>query len=190
MVGALVVEMTAADSFRVQRLGEAEVDAYRALMLEAYAQSPDAFTSTPAERAALPREGWLRRLGVGGGDQAAFGVLLADGTLAGAVAVEGESREKTRHKALLIGMYVPERHRGHGFGRALVQAVLDHAAARPGTLLVQLTVTAGIAAAERLYASCGFVPFGTEPLAIRVGERFLSKVHMWCDLRPRSTQGG
>lgn len=178
--------VTATSDFRVLRLGEAHVDAYRALMLEAYAQAPDAFTSTPAERAAMPREGWQRRMGLDGGDQAAFGALLADGTLAGAVAVEGEAREKTRHKALLIGMYVPERHRGLGLGRALVQAALAHAAARPGTLLVQLTVTAGNAAAERLYASCGFVPFGTEPLAIRVGDRFLSKVHMWCDLRGRA----
>jgi RimJ/RimL family protein N-acetyltransferase len=178
--------ITAASDFRVLRLGETHVDAYRALMLEAYAQAPDAFTSTPAERAAMSREGWQRRMGLDGGDQAAFGALLADGTLAGAVAVEGEAREKTRHKALLIGMYVPERHRGLGLGRALVQAALAHAAARPGTLLVQLTVTAGNAAAERLYASCGFVPFGTEPLAIRVGDRFLSKVHMWCDLRGRA----
>lgn len=173
----------------VQRLGEAQLDAYRALMLEAYAQAPDAFTSTPAERAAMPREGWLRRMGVGGasaGDQAVFGVIEPDGSLAGTVAVEGESREKTRHKALLIGMYVPARHRGRGLGRALVQAALAHAAARPGTLQVQLTVTAGNVAAERLYAACGFVPWGTEPMAIRVGDRFLDKVHMVCDLRGRA----
>lgn len=171
---------------QVVRLGEAQLDAYRSLMLEAYAQAPDAFTSTPAERAAMPREGWLRRMGVGGGDQAVFGVIEPDGSLAGTVAVEGEGREKTRHKALLIGMYVPERHRGRGLGRALVQAALAYASARPGTLRVQLTVTAGNVAAERLYAGCGFVAWGTEPMAIRVGDRFLDKVHMACDLRSRS----
>lgn len=170
----------------VVRLGEAHLDAYRALMLEAYAQAPDAFTSTPAERAAMPRDGWLRRMGVGGGDQAVFGIIEPDGRLAGTVAVEGEGREKTRHKALLIGMYVPERHRGRGLGRALVQAALAYASARPGTLRVQLTVTAGNVAAERLYTSCGFVAWGTEPMAIRVGDRFLDKVHMACDLRSRS----
>jgi RimJ/RimL family protein N-acetyltransferase len=182
--------MTTPD-FRVQRLGEAHADAYRALMLDAYEQAPDAFTSTRAEREAMPREGWLKRMGViGDSEDMAFGALLPDGRLAGTVTLEFEQREKTRHKASLIGLYVAPSHRGSGVSRALVNAVLHAAAAHRGTLLVRLTVTAGNAPAERLYASCGFVPFGTEPMAIRVGDRFLDKVHMWCDLRERAARSG
>jgi RimJ/RimL family protein N-acetyltransferase len=50
-------------------------------------------------------------------------------------------------------------------------------------VLVQLTVTQGNQGAQGLYERQGFTPFGVEPCAVAVGERFVSKVHMWCDLR-------
>ncbi|WP_198086579.1 GNAT family N-acetyltransferase [Variovorax sp. E3] len=70
-----------------------------------------------------------------------------------------------------------------GFGRRLVLALLDHARARGGLRLVQLTVTEGNAAAQKLYEDCGFRVFGLEPLAIDVDGELLGKVHMWCDLQ-------
>lgn len=48
--------------------------------------------------------------------------------------------------------------------------------------LVQLTVTEGNDAAQKLYEDCGFRRFGVEPLAIAVGPEMFAKVHMWCDL--------
>jgi len=33
-----------------------------------------------------------------------------------------------------------------------------------------------------LYERSGFVEFGVEPYAVAVGESFVSKVHMWCDI--------
>jgi len=80
-------------------------------------------------------------------------------------------------------MYVPANLRRGGVGKSLVLAVLEHARKRPGVRLVQLTVTQGNAPAQALYEKCGFVPFGVEPLAISLGPDFVSKVHMWCDLR-------
>src|SRR4051812_9379594 len=57
--------------------------AYRDLMLEAYAQEPDAFTSTPEERAVLPMSWWEKRLG-DNDDSLVLGAL-EDGKLVGAV---------------------------------------------------------------------------------------------------------
>lgn len=168
-----------------QRLTPEHAEAYRALMLEGYAQHPDAFTASVAERGPLPLGWWLQRVEAGpGANERVFGVWSPEGALAGVAGLSFETRPKTRHKASLFGMYVPARHRGRGWGRALVQAVLDDARARPGTLLVQLTVTEGNEAAERLYARCGFVRFGIEPLAMAHGTGHVAKVHMWCDLRP------
>ena len=92
------------------------------------------------------------------------------------------AREKEAHKATLFGMYVPSACRGQGIGAQLVQSVLDEARARQ-LRLVQLTVTQGNEAAERLYASQGFEIFGVEPMALRLGDAFFNKVHMWwhCD---------
>ena len=62
-----------------------------------------------------------------------------------------------------------------------------YAKSRPGVPLVQLTVSDGNRAAQALYKSYGFVPFGCEPYAIAVGDASMPKVHMWhklSDQRP------
>ncbi|MDI1275268.1 GNAT family N-acetyltransferase [Polaromonas sp.] len=155
---------------------------YRALMLEAYALHPEAFSSSVAERAALPLPWWQLRLSEE--PLAAERVLgvFQDDRLAGVAGLSFESREKLRHKATLFGMYVPDRFRQQGLGRRLVQAVLAQAAERPGVRLVQLTVTQGNEAARALYESCGFVAYGVEPFAVAAGPAYVSKIHMWCNI--------
>ena len=168
----------------IRPLRAADAAPSRTLMLQAYADAPDAFTSTPEERAAEPLAWWERRIGNvddPAGRGAAFGAFV-DGELAGVAALECNDKPKTRHKALLIGMFVDERCRGLGAGAALVRAVLDHARARPGLSHVTLTVTEGNEPALRLYRACGFEAFGVEPMAIRTPRGLLGKVHMWCPL--------
>ncbi|MBT2321127.1 GNAT family N-acetyltransferase [Variovorax paradoxus] len=149
-------------------------------MLDAYARHPEAFTSTVAERAALPPSWWAARLASSA--QAAQLVLGAfDDTdrLVGAAGLLFESRQRSRHKANLFGMYVAPSARQSGLGHRLVQGLLAEAAAREGVRLVQLTVTQGNDAAQALYERCGFAVFGVEPFAVEVGSAFLPKVHMW-----------
>ncbi len=171
----------------IARLLPADAVEYRALMLDAYARHPDAFTSSHAERAALPLAWWQARLAAQSG--AAEIVLGArrDGAIAGVAGVAFERREKARHKSTLFGMYVPPAHRQHGLGRALVGAAIAEAEARDGVSVMQLTVSEGNGEAQRLYAACGFVPFGVEPFAVAVGPDFVSKVHMWRRLAPSRT---
>ena len=172
-----------ASASKVRRLTPAHAVPYRELMLEAYERHPDAFTSSVAERAALPQSWWEARLAEGIEPRdLVLGTFDGD-QLTGVAGLAFETREKARHKATLVGMYVPTRYRQAGIGRRLVDAVLDHARSRTGVRVVQLTVTDGNAAAQSLYERCGFVAFGIEPLAVAVGARFVSKVHMWCDLR-------
>src|SRR5205085_259797 len=166
----------------VRRLVPEQAPEYRALMLEAYEAHPDAFTSSVAERAALPLAWWQSRLST---DELPLEVVFGafeDRTLAGAAGLSFESREKALHKAHLFGMYVPKRWRGRGLGRKLVEAALAHARSRDRIKVVQLTVTQGNTSAESLYARCGFVTFGIEPYAVAVGPTYVSKIHMWCDL--------
>lgn len=161
-----------------------DAEAYRALMLEAYARHPEAFTSSVEERAALPLAWWQRRLDAS--PQATQWVLGAfdGGRLVGAAGLEFETRGKARHKATLFGMFVASDARQGGFGRRLVDGVLDLAASRDGVKLVQLTVTEGNAAAQGLYARCGFEVFGIEPFAVALEGRYLAKVHMWRAIAP------
>ena len=161
----------------IARLTEADAPAYRALMLEAY-QVPDAFTSTPQERATAPASFWIGRLAHPQGLSVAFGAFDA-GALVGTVTLEFNDRAKTRHKAHVVGMYVRPEHQGKGIGKALLDAAVAHAQARPHVSVLNLTVTEGNAAAQSLYRRAGFEAFGTEPMAIHTPEGFKAKVHMW-----------
>jgi len=167
----------------IARLAASDAQRYRALMLHAYAAAADAFTSTPEERAAEPDAWWVGRIADPNGLGIAFGAFHDD-ELIGTTTIEFSEKPKTRHKAHLIGMFVSEAARGLGAGKALVQAALDAARARPGVRVVTLTVTDGNLPAIALYESCGFKAFGTEPMAIATPDGFKSKVHMWLDLAP------
>ena len=167
----------------VIRLLPEHASAYRALMLRAYDEHPSAFTTSAVERADQPVAWWAARLSpTDDAPEVVFGALR-DGVLLGAAGLSFEKRLKSRHKSTLFGMVVDAAAQGRGVGRQLVQAVLDHARARPALRLVQLTVTEGNAAAEDLYLRCGFTRWGVEPMAVRVDGAYLGKVHLWHDLR-------
>jgi RimJ/RimL family protein N-acetyltransferase len=166
------------------RLVPADAAPYRQLMLQAYTAHPDAFTSSAAERSALPLAWWEARLAVGdAASEVVWGAFTGD-ELAGVAGLSFESREKARHKATLFGMYLLPQARGQGLGEQLVHALLDHARSRPSVKQVLLTVTEGNAAAVALYTRCGFVAWGVEPDAVAVDGAFVSKVHMVWRVKP------
>jgi RimJ/RimL family protein N-acetyltransferase len=181
------IASTPLTAMHIRPLVAADATQYRALMLQAYALAADAFTSTPAEREAEPLGWWVARIGGPAQPGQAFGAFVS-GQLVGTVAVEYAEKPKTRHKGLVIGMYVAQSCRGLGAGRALLSVAVAAATARPGVLMLTLTVTQGNAAAIRLYEAAGFQSFGVEPMAIFTGTDYKAKVHMYLLLdRPDGT---
>lgn len=173
--------MPPAIPFVLRRLSPADAGSYRALMLDAYARHPQAFTSSEAERAAQPGDWWAWRLAPTD-DLREPGVVIGgfDGeTLAGVVGASRQAGEKTAHKALVWGMAVRDSHRGRGLGRALLAQALAALRGVPGVALVQLTVSAGNHVALRLYERAGFERWGVEPCAIRDAGRCIDKIHLW-----------
>ncbi|WP_048440472.1 GNAT family N-acetyltransferase [Caenimonas sp. SL110] len=169
----------------VALLTQSDALQYRKLMLQAYELAADAFTSTAAERAAEPESFWVRRIDDPSGMSAAFGAFEAH-ELVGTVALEFSAKPKTKHKALVIGMYVSPEARGTGAGRALLEAAVAYAREKEGVLQLALTVTEGNAAAISLYGSAGFRTFGVEPMAIFTSGGYKAKVHMWLSLHPHA----
>lgn len=110
---------------------------YKALMLHAYEHAADAFTSTPEERAKEPDEWWVRRIAHPEGMTVAFGDF-EDGSLIGTVALEFSAKPKTKHKALVVGMYVLPAARGKGSARALMEAAVQLCFRRGDICVVQL----------------------------------------------------
>lgn len=165
------------DPMRVAFLTAADADVYRSLMLDAYEQAPDAFTSTAAERGGETRDWWVKRIGSESGLTTAFGAWQGD-RLVGTVALEYSAKPKTRHTALVLGMYVLPDQRVSGIGRSLMKSAIAAATSRPEVLVLNLTLTEGNQPARRLYQSLGFVTWGVQPNALRIGSRFKGKVHM------------
>lgn len=166
-------------AMKIHRLTPTHAAEYRAVMLQVQADEPDAFTTTLAEREALPLAWWASRVSDDPGSAELVLGAFAGDRLTGVVGLRFGFRQRTMHKALLVGMAVLPSVRRQGIGRALVDAALDHARSVPSVGVVQLGVVQSNVGALRLYESCGFLAFGTEPLGIRIGERFEAIVHMW-----------
>lgn len=162
---------------RISALTASDAAPYRELMLEAYVQAADAFTSTAEERAAEPLSWWAHRIASPSGLSQSFGAFQTD-QLVATVALEYSAKPKTRHSALVIGMYVRPAARRLGTATQLIQAAIGAARARPGLRMLRLTVTQGNEAAVRLYESVGFSAWGVEPMAILTPSGYKAKVHM------------
>ena len=156
----------------IRRLTPADALLFRALRLRALREHPDAFTSSYEEDGGQPVEAAAARLAAH-----AFWGAYQGAELYGFVGLECEARAKNRHKAAVVGMYVAPELCGRGVGRALLQALLDHARAQ-GLQSLVLTVTEDNGHAQRLYQGAGFRSFGLEPDAIRFGGHSYAKNHM------------
>ncbi|AGW91856.1 GNAT family N-acetyltransferase [Cupriavidus sp. DF5525] len=164
----------------IRLLTPADAAAFQALRLEGLAEAPEAFAASLEEEQDLPLDTVAERLAAGE-DKAVFGAF--DGAaLAGVVGVMRELKQKHRHKAFIWGMYVAPGWRDRKLGRALMDRVMQQAAAMPGVRQVTLCVNAGSTGAVRLYESLGFVKVGLEPDALYVAPHFHDKLDMVCRL--------
>lgn len=155
----------------VRRLTSADVALYREIRLEALRAHPDAFASTYEKEVAFA-EDFLRERLDGSPVFAGFDGDSIVG-MAGFYRLDGE---KVRHKGVLWGMYVRPSARGKGYSASLAEAVIDHA--RGCVEILSLSVVTGNDAARRLYERMGFVAYGIERRALKVGETYLDEVLM------------
>ncbi len=178
--------MTGTPPVEIRRLGPPDAAAYRALMLDSYAADPDAFTATVDEREPLPLSWWRARVSDAASPPEVVFSAVADDRLVGAAGLKFGSRPRTRHSAAIVGVAVRPSFRCCGVGRALIEAALEYARAAPEIVVVGISVLEPNAPARRLYEAAGFRAFGTEPFAVADGPGFVSVVHLWCSVDPRS----
>jgi ribosomal protein S18 acetylase RimI-like enzyme len=162
--------MTAA-KISVRRLLPAEAETFRAIRLEALATYPDAYATTLAKQTGDPLDHFAESLR----NAAVFGVFL-EGGIVGMAGLYREAGERKQHRGVLWGMYVRPATQGQGLGRALLRAVLDHARGEVDQVLLQVVSDNG--RAVRLYESEGFVSYGLERRALKLGERYLDEYMM------------
>jgi len=162
-----------AGRFAVRRLLPADAPAFRALRLEALEHHPEAFGASLEEEAAADNAFFATRLA---GNAIFGGSLPGAPQLGGIMALAIPSSPKSRHKALLWGVYLRPEARRSGLAAALLEAVLNHA--RGQAEEVRLAVTAGNTAARRLYLRAGFTDWGMEPRAVKIGGTYYDEHQM------------
>jgi ribosomal protein S18 acetylase RimI-like enzyme len=102
-----------------------------------------------------------------------------DGELVGTAGFAIQQGQKNVHKGRLCGMYVRPSSRNLGIGRLLASAVLE--VARENVELIQLSVVTENLPARRLYESVGFLEFGIEPKASKLGDKYYDEAHIALD---------
>ena len=155
----------------IRQLAANDAPVYQPLRLRALREHPEAFGSSLEDEQPLLLEQVARRLDDTSGNSVSFGAW-SDCQLVGIVSLFRSPRLKTRHKALLGGMYVAPEARGNSVGKALLEHTLSYARTMDGLEDVTLAVTVGNDAARRLYLDAGFVPYGVEPRYIKLGNRY------------------
>lgn len=148
-------------TFSVEPLVGADAPAYNQFFRQATLEHPDTLRISPADIAAAPFK-------TEHAEGTTFAARDDAGRLLGVVTVEREAgREKRRHVAWVLRMYVARSSSGQGVGRALLRAALTRARELPGVAKVNLTVAAHNGSAVGLYESEGFQTIAREPDAFR-----------------------
>ena len=154
----------------LRRLVEEDAESVWAVRLRALREHPEAFGRSYEESHATPIAAVRERLGIASAppNGVALGAFLG-GALVGTAGVARQEPERQRHKATLWGVYVAPEARGRGLARRLVAEAIVHARALPDLEQIHLMVGERSLGARAIYASLGFVPYGREPRANRLG---------------------
>ncbi len=166
------------NSLSIRCLVATDAELYWQTRNQGLLEFPDAFTTTYEEGLATAPEKLARRFGGPGSDDFVVGAFSTDGQLVGCTGFEREARVKNRHKGTVIGMYVIPAFRGHQLGRKLLDALIARAGALEGLEQINLTVTHSNEGARSLYLTAGFVPFGLEKQALKIGDMYYDKEYM------------
>ena len=156
-----------------------DVDALRAMRLEAVRDYPLAFTADLAETSARPEEWWIDLISRNGGDGTSV-IMVADagdGHLAGMTGLFTPPQPKLAHAGTIWGVYVRPGFRGRGIGERLLRACIDWARTK-NLVTVKLSVVDGNDVARRCYERCGLATYGVEPLAVQWENRFYDEILM------------
>ncbi|MFN8595425.1 MAG: GNAT family N-acetyltransferase [Anaerolineae bacterium] len=166
----------------IRLLTETDASAFRAIRLRALREEPTAFTSSYEEFSQRPLDKIAARFRSDPTEEFMLGAF-DDDRLVGIVGYYRDGAKKQRHRGNIISMYVTPEVRGRGVGKALLLNAIERVREIPGVDQLLLGVMVSQHAAQQLYATVGFVVFGREPRALKVGDQYYDEEFMILDLR-------
>lgn len=158
----------------IRTLTSADAEIYRGLRLQSLRRHPEAYLSSYESEKKLSIVTTRIRLEPSE-NNFTMGAFDDGEKLVGIVTFFRESRPKIDHKANIYSVYVDSDVRKQGVGRRLMQELIARARLLPGLEILNLTVTSNNLSAKRLYESLGFICYGTEPKAMKLGDEYLDE---------------
>ena len=148
-------------TFSVRRLSASDAETFQNLRLEGFRLQEREFRYAPEDEAELT----LAEVGARLDRDFVVGVH-EDGQMIGIAGLTCLDGVKTRHKALLWGMYVKTEFRGTGAADRLMSSLVDHAHGQVEMII--LTVVQENSRAVRFYERWGFAAYGVEPRSMKL----------------------
>lgn len=146
-----------------RKIESSESKIFRGIRLEALKNYPESFGSLYEDEIVKPKLYFEDVIERGNSENIFFfGAFTSDGELIGIAGFVRETAAKSRHRGVIISMYVKPEFQGRKVGENLLQSLIKEAFETGGIEQLHLTVVAGNRAAVRLYERSGFKTFGVQ----------------------------
>lgn len=161
----------------IRKLKPEDAEGYWRLRLKALTTDPDAFLVTYDE--AIKKEDPIEeyKKSFQSKDILTFGAFEED-HLVGTVTLIRETRQKIRHRANIVAMYVDDQKRGKGTAKALLKEAIKVAKNISEIEQIYLTVDSENTPAKELYKKLGFQTFAVEKKAMKYNGQYRDEEHM------------
>ena len=162
-------------TMHIRQLTDADAEIYRVLRLQSLREAPHAFTNSYEEFSQRTLDSIAQQFRAP--ENFTLGAF-EDKRLVGMVGFYREGALKVRHKGYIVSLFVLPDYRGRGMARALLVEALARVKRLPDLKQLVLGVVETQVTAKRLYESLGFVVYGREPDAVKIGDEYFAEEFM------------
>ena len=160
---------TARGELFIRTADSSDLESFKQLRLQALHDHPVAFSADYEVNRKADDKFWEKYFDFG--DEAMIYLGFHGDELMGMTGVRLDYSPKTRHSALIWGVYVQPEWRGLEVAEVLIRACLEWAKSN-GAVIAKLGVASTNLSAIRCYERCGFETYGVEPKAIYFDETY------------------